>query len=81
MYLSFFESKGHLRLPSFSLIPQNDPSLLLKEMADGNNNVVLIETTAITSSQGVSFEEADLEESELFPMPEDTEPPLTPTVP
>ena len=36
----------------------DDPSLLLKEMADGNNNVVLIETTAITSSQGVSFEEA-----------------------
>ena len=29
MYLKFFETKGHLRLPSFSLIPQNDPSLLL----------------------------------------------------
>ena len=29
MFLSFFESKGHLRLPSFSLIPQNDRSLLL----------------------------------------------------
>ncbi len=29
MFLKFFESKGHLRLPSFSLIPQNDPSLLL----------------------------------------------------
>ena len=28
-YLSFFESKGHLRLPSFSLVPVNDPSLLL----------------------------------------------------
>ena len=28
-YLSFFESKGHLRLPSFSLIPKNDNSLLL----------------------------------------------------
>ncbi len=28
-YLSFFESKGHLRLPSFSLVPQNDRSLLL----------------------------------------------------
>lgn len=28
-YLSFFESKGHLRLPSFSLVPENDPSLLL----------------------------------------------------
>jgi len=29
MYLRFFESKGHLRLNSFSLIPQNDKSLLL----------------------------------------------------
>ncbi len=28
-YLRFFESKGHLRLPSFSLVPQNDRSLLL----------------------------------------------------
>ncbi|MER3553746.1 MAG: alanine--tRNA ligase [Meiothermus sp.] len=27
-FLSFFETKGHLRLPSFSVIPQNDPSLL-----------------------------------------------------
>ena len=29
MFLSYFESKNHLRLPSFSLIPQNDQSLLL----------------------------------------------------
>lgn len=28
-YLSFFESKGHLRLGSFSLVPNNDKSLLL----------------------------------------------------
>ena len=28
-YLAFFERKGHLRLPSFSLIPNNDKSLLL----------------------------------------------------
>lgn len=28
-YLKFFEGKGHLRLPSFPLVPQNDPSLLL----------------------------------------------------
>ena len=28
-YLSFFESKGHLRLDSFPLVPKNDPSLLL----------------------------------------------------
>ena len=29
MFLHFFETKNHLRLPSFSLIPQNDKSLLL----------------------------------------------------
>ena len=29
MFLSFFESKGHLRLPSFPLVPEHDPSLLL----------------------------------------------------
>ena len=28
-YLSFFESKGHIRLPSFSLVPKGDKSLLL----------------------------------------------------
>jgi len=29
MYLDFFESKGHLKMNSFSLVPQNDNSLLL----------------------------------------------------
>ncbi len=29
MYLHFFEEKGHLRMPSFSLVPHNDKSLLL----------------------------------------------------
>ncbi len=28
-YLKFFESKDHLRLPSFPLVPQNDKSILL----------------------------------------------------
>ena len=28
-FLKFFESKGHLVMPSFSLVPQNDPSILL----------------------------------------------------
>lgn len=28
-YLSFFESKGHLRMPSFPLVPKDDPSVLL----------------------------------------------------
>jgi len=27
-FLQFFESKGHLRLPSFSVVPQDDPTLL-----------------------------------------------------
>ena len=29
MFLHFFETKDHLRLPSFSLVPQNDKSILL----------------------------------------------------
>ena len=29
MFLDFFESKGHLVMNSFSLVPQNDKSLLL----------------------------------------------------
>ena len=29
IFLEFFESKDHLRLPSFSLVPQDDPSILL----------------------------------------------------
>ncbi len=28
-YLKFFENKGHLRMPSFPLVPRNDPSILL----------------------------------------------------
>ena len=29
MYLEFFETKGHLAMKSFSLVPHNDNSLLL----------------------------------------------------
>ena len=36
----------------------DDPSLLLKEMADGNHDVVLVETTCLTMSTPVSFESA-----------------------
>ena len=28
-YLHYFETKGHLRLGSFPLVPKDDPSLLL----------------------------------------------------
>ena len=36
----------------------DDASYLMKEMADGNNNLVLLESTAITTSEKVSFEDA-----------------------
>ena len=36
----------------------DDVSLLLKEAADGNNNLVLLEPTAITSSEIIGFEDA-----------------------
>ncbi len=36
----------------------DDSSYLLKEIADGNNNIVLLESTAITSSEKVNFEAA-----------------------
>lgn len=36
----------------------DDSSYLLKEIADGNNNIVLLESTAITFSEHVTFEDA-----------------------
>ena len=33
-YLSFFESKGHLRLPSFPLVPNGDKSILLTSLPE-----------------------------------------------
>ena len=32
-YLSFFETKGHMRLKSFSLVPNNDKLLINSGMA------------------------------------------------
>ena len=56
--------KGHVMVGAW-LTPvvmpgmvNDDVSYLLKESADGNDNVVLIESTAITSSEKVSFEDA-----------------------
>ena len=56
--------KGHVMVGAWltpTVSPQmigDDVSLLLKETADGNNNLVLLESTAITSSGNVGFEEA-----------------------
>lgn len=56
--------KGHTMVGAWltpMVSPQmigDDASLLLKETADGNNNLVLVESTAITSSENVGFEDA-----------------------
>ena len=59
-YLSFFESKGHLRLPSFPLIPINDNSLFLinSGMAPMKKYFLGQETpprTRVTTCQTVSY--------------------------
>ena len=64
-YLSFFESKGHTRYPSDSLVPQNDPTLLFtgagmnqfKEMFLGVGNLPF--TRATTSQK--CFRTGDLD--------------------
>ena len=56
--------KGHAMVGAWltpNMFPQmicDDASYLLKEMADGNNNLVLLESTAITSSDKISFDDA-----------------------
>ena len=42
----------------YSQMIGDDSSYLTKEMADGNNNLVLVESTCITSSSPISFEDA-----------------------
>ena len=39
MFLDFFESKGHLVMKSFSLVPHNDNSLLIKYNPTDYNNL------------------------------------------
>ena len=41
MFLSFFESKGHLRLPSFSLVPQNDTVHPADQLRHGPHEAVV----------------------------------------
>ena len=43
MYLEFFESKGHLAMKSFSLVPHNDNSLLLINAGMAVRNVFVPE--------------------------------------
>ena len=41
MFLKFFETKGHLRLPSFSLIPQNDACLTAHQLRHGAHEALV----------------------------------------
>lgn len=56
--------EGHTMVGAWltpNVFPQmvcDDASYLLKEMADGNNNLVLLESTAITMSEKITFEDA-----------------------
>ena len=41
MFLEFFESKGHLAMKSFSLVPHNDKSLITDQLRYGTVKAVL----------------------------------------
>lgn len=41
LFLQFFESKDHLRLKSFSVVPRNDKSLLLINSGYGTHEGIL----------------------------------------
>ena len=50
-YLSFFESKEHLRLDSFSLVPKNDKSLLLINAGMAPIKAIFYRTTRTTKKR------------------------------
>lgn len=60
MFLTFFESKGHLRLPSFPLVPENDPSLLLINAGMGPHE-------ALVQGGGGAPPEAGVHLPEVYP--------------
>ncbi len=60
MYLDFFESKGHLVMKSFSLVPHNDNSLFLI-------NAGMAPLKAIFHRSGNTAEEKSDHMSEVYP--------------
>ena len=44
MFLDFFESKGHLAMKSFSLVPHNDNSLLINQLRNGTVKTIFYRT-------------------------------------
>ena len=63
MYLEFFESKDHLKMNSFSLVPQNDNSLLL--IIPSPKRVILEKVSTILKDDGVGV--AITKRQELVP--------------
>lgn len=59
MFLDFFESKGHLAMKSFSLVPHNDNSLLLINSGYGS-------VKAIFYGSGDSAENKSMYLSEMY---------------
>ena len=60
MFLEFFESKGHLAMKSFSLVPHNDKSLLLDQFRYGTVETIFYRT-------GDSAEKESDNLSEVYP--------------
>ena len=60
MFLEFFESKGHLAMKSFSLVPHNDKSLLLINSGNGTFKTIFYRT-------GNPAEKKSYNLSEMYP--------------
>ena len=60
MFLEFFESKGHLAMKSFSLVPHNDKSLLADQFGNGAVKTIFYRT-------GDSAEKASDYLPEMYP--------------